>query len=200
MDNFDELKQLWQQQPIPTPTLPIDQLKKNNVDAQRKLERQQLLSGVLLLLTALFIVWMGFFSSIQFQSELTYLAVVLLALIPAAQGFINLSIYRRLHRIDVTMPVAQHLDQWQQYYVFRKQLLRINLPLYYLLLIGAFGLYFIEILGHFSLTGRIIALSLFTAWMLFAYFVLGKRTLRRENERLETIIANLRTMQQQLAV
>ena len=200
MDNFDHLKQLWQQQPVSarSTNVTVAELKKNNADNQRKLERPQLISAILLLLTAIIIIWMGFFSSIQFQSTLTYIAVVLLALIPAIQGFINLSVYSRLRRIDVTAPVAEHLAQWQQYYDFRKKLIRVNIPLYYVLLNVAFSLYFIEILGHFSLLGRITALSLYTAWVLFAYFVLGKRTLRKEDERLEMIIGNLRTIQQQL--
>jgi hypothetical protein len=198
MDNFEHLKQVWQQQVVPTETINTAELKKHNVDNQRKLERTQLLSGIALLLTPIGIIWMGFFSSIHFQSALTYVAVVLISLLSATQGIISLSLYVRLRRIDITLSIAQHLDQWERYYAFRKQLVRVNLPLYYLLMNGAFGLYFIEILGLMPLLWRLIALGVYLAWMLYAYFVLGKRTLRKEQERLETIINNLRAIQQQL--
>ena len=198
MDNFEHLKQVWQQQAVPTGSFNITELKKHNADNQRKLERTQLISAIALLLTPAAIIWMGFFSSIRFQSSLTYVAVVLIALISVVQGIINLSLYARLRRIDITVPVSRHLEQWQRYYTFQKQLVRINLPLYYLLLNGAFGLYFIEILGIMPTTGRLVALSIYVAWMLYAYFVLGKRTLRKEQERLETIIHNFQTILQQL--
>ena len=198
MNDFEQLKSLWQQQELTVGAPDPVQLKKNNEDHQRKLERVQLVSAILLLMTTVFILWIGFFSGITFHSTRTYVAVVLIALIPAVQGIINLTVYARLKRVQLAASTTQHLQQWQDYYAFRKRLIRLNLPIYYLLLNGAFALYFIEILGHFSLTGRIIALSLYTAWMLFAYFVLGKRSLRKEYGRLDAIISNLQALQQQL--
>ncbi|MFD2932440.1 hypothetical protein [Spirosoma flavum] len=198
MDDFEQLKHVWQQQSAPASIPDIGDLKKRNKNTQLKLERLQLLSAAALLLTSIFIVWMGFFSSVQFQSTLTYVAVVLLALIPAVQAAININVYVRLRRIDLAASVAQHLEQWEQYYAFRKQSIKVNLPIYYILLNGAFGLYFIEILGHFSMLGRVLALIPYFAWMLYAYFVLGRKSLQKENGRLESIINNLQTIQQQL--
>ncbi|GAB3979673.1 hypothetical protein GCM10028806_45530 [Spirosoma terrae] len=198
MDDFDKLKQVWQQQAVPVTKPDLDLLKQSNADHQRKLERPQLFSAISLFLTSAFILWMGFFSSITFQSRLTYVALALLSLVPAIQGVISLTVYNRLRRIDVTAPVTEHLSQWEQYYAFRQKMVRINLPVYYVLLNGAFGLYFIEMLGYFPLIGQLVALSLYVAWMLFAYFVLGKRALRKENGRLMSIIDNLKTIQQQL--
>lgn len=198
MDDFEHLKNVWQKQTILKPIVNSAELEKTNADHQRRLERAQILPAIALWLTSVGILWIGFFSGIQFKSSLTYVAVVLLALIPTFQGIINLTIYFRLRRIDVSAPIAQHLSQWQQYYAFRKRLIRINGPVYFLLLNGAFGLYFIEILGYFPLLGRLVALSIYSAWMLFAYFVLGARTLRKEHERLEAIINNLQTLQRQI--
>ena len=99
---------------------------------------------------------------------------MLLALIHAIQGGINLGVYVRLRRIGLGASVAQHLDQWEGYDAFRKQLIRINLPFYYILLKGVFGLYFIAILGYFSLVCPILALLPYVAWMMYAYFCVGK--------------------------
>lgn len=198
MDNFDGFKNLWQQ-PIAAPA-PIDSqwLKRTTATHQRKLERIQLIGAGTLFLTAVLLLLIGFGIDLQFRSILTYVAIVLLAAICVGQGIINLNVYSRLRHIDVTAAVTNHLQQWEDYYAFRKRLIRINGPVYYLLLNGAFGLYFIEILGMMPITARIIALSVYAAWMLFAYFVLGKRTLLKEEQRLTEIIDTLRQQQQQL--
>jgi hypothetical protein len=198
MDNFDSFKNLWQQ-PIAA-SAPIDSqwLKRTTATHQRKLERIQLIGAGTLFLTAVLLLLIGFGIDLQFRSILTYVAIVLLAAICVGQGIINLNVYSRLRHIDVTAAVTNHLQQWEDYYAFRKRLIRINGPVYYLLLNGAFGLYFIEILGMMPITARIIALSVYAAWMLFAYFVLGKRTLLKEEQRLTEIIDSLRQQQQQL--
>ena len=198
MDNFDSFKNLWQQ-PIAA-SAPIDSqwLKRTTATHQRKLERIQLIGAGTLFLTAVLLLLIGFGIDLQFRSILTYVAIVLLAAICVGQGIINLNVYSRLRHIDVTAAVTNHLQQWEDYYAFRKRLIRINGPVYYLLLNGAFGLYFIEILGMMPITARIIALSVYVAWMLFAYFVLGKRTLLKEEQRLTEIIDSLRQQQQQL--
>ncbi|GAB3891126.1 hypothetical protein [Spirosoma agri] len=198
MDDFENLKRVWQQQTIRPADFTSAELKKTNDGHQRKLERTQLMSAIALLLTPVGIIWIGFFSGITFQSSLTYGAVILIALIPAVQGIINLSTYNWLRRIDITAPIAEHLSQWQRYYAFRKRMIRFNGPIYFLLLNGAFALYFIEILGYFSWLGRVVVLIPYVAWMLYAYFVLGKRNLQKETERLEAIIGNLQTLQRQL--
>ena len=205
MNDFEQLKHVWQQQIISASSIDIAQLKKTNSDAQRKLEQTQLWPAFWLLLTAVILIaslrsiWMGFFFGIKFHSLLTYAAVVLIALISAVQGFINLAIYARLRRIDVALPATQHLAQWQRYYAFRKQLVRVDIPLYYVVLNGAFGLYFIEILALLPQWQWLTALALYAIWMLYAYFILGKRTIRREHERLELIIKNLQAIAQQLS-
>jgi amino acid permease len=198
MDNFDEFKQLWRQ--VPSAPAPIDsqQLVRNTAPQQRKLERTQLFGAVTLFVTAVLLLIIGFGIGLQFRSTLTYVAIVLLAVICVGQGLINLSVYGQLRRIDVTATVTNHLHQWESYYLFRKRLIRINGPVYFLLLNGALGMYFIEILGLMPLTSRIIVLALYIIWMLFSYFVLGKRTIRKEDDRLNEIIDNLRQQQQQL--
>lgn len=205
MDNFEHLKHIWQKQPVSKHVPDIRELQKSNADNQRKLEREQIRSGFWLLITSiilttsLYLIWVGFFFEIRFHSTLTYSAIILVALLSALQGFINISIYLRLRQIDVTTPAAQHLSQWQRYYAFRKRLVRVNTPIYYVLLNGAFSLYFIEILSLLSPPGRVIALSLYIAGVLYAYLTVEKQRLRKEFERLEAVINNLQQIEQQLS-
>ena len=199
MDEFDDLKKLWQQSPV---TVDAQTIRLTNATHQQRLERTQLRGAILLLLTAGLLLYLGFGSiltGLAFRAVTTYIAIALLALFSAGQSLIGLYVYQRLRSIDVSAPVTEHLRQWEAYYAFRKRLIRINLPLYYLLLNGAFALYFIEILGLMPMTERVIALTLYGTWMLFAWFVLGKRNLRREEDRLTSIMNNLRQQQAKLS-
>ncbi|MBB5286771.1 hypothetical protein HNQ92_004932 [Rhabdobacter roseus] len=196
MEEFEDFKRLWQQPTPPPPVLDVARLKKANQSAQRKLERTQLWSAVALILTTGWVAGVGFMS--DFKSSLTYVATGLLALIPLGQGLINLSVYRRLRRLDVAAPAAEHLRQWEAYYQFRRRLVRYNGPLYTLALSAALGLYYLEFLPYFSLVYKIVLCSVTLGWILFAYFVLGRRTLRKEYARLEEIMDNLKKLQQQI--
>ncbi|KAB7731137.1 hypothetical protein F5984_10015 [Rudanella paleaurantiibacter] len=199
MDPFDDLKKIWQQPVSPPDTVGWEQLRQTNATHSQKLAQTQLWSGIGLALTAVFLATFNELTGIRFTQQTTYVGLYLMALITGGQAVVNLYLYRRLKQIDLAAPVAEHLATWERYYAFRKQLIRINGPVYFLLLNGAFGLYFIEILGRMPLLGRTIALIVYTGWMLYAYFVLGKRTLRREDKRLTEIIGGLRRYQNQLS-
>lgn len=199
MDPFDDLKKIWQQPVSPPDTAGWEQLRQTNATHSQKLARTQLVSGLALALTAVFLATFNELTGIRFTQQTTYVGLYLMACITGGQAVVNLYMYWRLRQIDLAAPVAEHLADWERYYAFRKQLVRVNGPVYFLLLNGAFGLYFIEILGQMSLSSRIISLVVYTCWMLYAYFVLGKRTLRREEGRLNEIIGGLRRYQNQLA-
>lgn len=198
MTEFDDLKNSWQRATPPVAPVDVRQLRRANATVQQQLERKQLWGAASLVLTALYLIYLGFLSGIPFQALTTYAAIVLIVLCCVGQAGIQLYLYQRLRSIDIAAPVTEHLQQWETYYRFRKRLIQINLPIYYLLLNGAFGLYAIEILGLLPATMQGIVLVLYVAWMLFAWFVLGKRSLRREDDRLTGIMDRLREQQTQL--
>jgi FtsH-binding integral membrane protein len=198
MEDFENLKKLWQQESPTPPKIDVSALKKSTQSNQRHLERSQLKAIITLTLTALFIFWLGFFSSLQFRSRLTYAAMIMIIVVCLAQVAVCISIYRRLRRFNVAAPATEHLQQWENYYRFRQKQIKINTPLYSLALgIGLAG-YYLEILRYFSLFYQILIWAVTLAWILFAHFVLGRRTIRKEYQRLEEIIDNLRKLQQQL--
>ncbi len=198
MTEFDDLKNSWQRATPLVAPVDMKQLRRDNATVQQQLERKQLYGAASLLLTALYLLYIGFLSGIPFQALTTYAAIVLIILCCIGQAGIHLYLYQRLRSIDIAAPVTEHLQQWETYYSFRKRLIRINLPVYYVLLNGAFGLYFIEMLGLLPTMTRVLVLVLYMAWMLFAWFVLGKRSLRREDARLTGIMNRLREQQTQL--
>lgn len=198
MDEFELFKERWQQQPEPVKGPDLAGLKASNTDALSKLRRTQLWSAIALLATVVVLTWIGFFSGITFSSATTYTGLVLVLVVVLTQSLINFAIYRRLGQLAVTSSASEHLQQWETYYSFRKKMVRINSPLYFIGLNAAMGLYFIEILGYFSSAFIALFLVLYLGWMAFAYLYLGRRALRKEYGQIEAILENLRRLHGQL--
>ena len=72
------------------------------------------------------------------------------------------------------------------------------MPLYYTLLNIAMGIYMLEIFTGRPLLNVVIIIAVYVAWMLFAYFYLGKRNMRKEDDRLNSIIGELELIESQL--
>ncbi len=199
MKDFDDIKEMWQQQPAAdVKKADMVEVGRHTSSTKTKLKKQQLRGAIILCCTAVYIAWIGFFSGIHFQLAVTYIAILLMLAVILIQAVISLSIYRKLGHIDETLHPALHLKQWQDYYQFRKKQVRLNHPLYFIFLNLAFGLYFIEILSGRPFWGIVIVLTIYLAWMLFSYFVLGRRTLAREEKKLKTIIDGLTQVAAQL--
>lgn len=199
MKDFDDIKEMWQQQraaDIKKADMP--EAGRQTSSTKTRLKKQQLRGAVILCCTAVYITWIGFFSGIHFQLAVTYTGILLMLAVILIQAAISFSVYRKLDHIDETLHPALHLKQWQHYYQFRKKQVRLNHPLYFIFLNLAFGLYFIEILSGRPVWGVVIVLTIYLAWMLFSYFVLGRRAVAREEKKLKTIIDGLTQVAAQL--
>jgi Flp pilus assembly protein TadB len=72
------------------------------------------------------------------------------------------------------------------------------MPVYYVLLNIAMAIYMIEIFTGRPVANVIIFIAVYAGWMLFAYFYLGKRNLKKEDNRLRKIIDDLKAIEIQL--
>lgn len=199
MKDFDAIKELWQQsKPAAGVELDLHALQSQHAGIKRKLIRQQSIGSITLVITGVIIIWVSFFSGIRFQQVLTYFAVSLMVFVVWMQALIMFFVRRRLMAINDTLPPAQHLGQWNDYYAFRQKQINWNKPLYFLVLNLAMGLYFIEIFSGRPVLNVIIFIAVYIGWMLFAYLVLGKRSLKKEEDRLKTIIGDLKKLIAQL--
>ncbi len=198
MQDFDSLKNMWQQssaQDTPMQTLPIS---KTSASAKMTMQKQQLGGSILLLFTALLVGGMAIFGEFNFTRCYSYGGMALICLVCICQAGFMFSIYKKLKNIDDTVTPALHLQQWENYYAMRKQQNKWNMPLYYLLLNLAMGMYVLEIFTGRPVINVIIFIGVYAAWMLFAYFYLGKRNLKKESTKLDRILNELRTIERQL--
>ncbi|WP_242920560.1 hypothetical protein [Pontibacter liquoris] len=199
MQEFEELKHIWQQStPVPLSSH-LPDTGKASAQTKIKIQNQYRYGAICLLVTAILIASMAIWGNFNFKYWYTYAAMGLICAICLAQAAIKFYTFRKIKQIDQTAPPKQHLSQWEAYYAYRHRLLKWNKPLYFILLNMALGLYFLEVLGNASTQFQLISCTVYTCWMLFAYFFMGKRVIKRENQRIQSIIAELRHLTAQLA-
>lgn len=197
MQDFDSLKDIWQQPETGKTPAAID-INKKLKTTKMKLLKPQLHGAVYLTLTAIFIVCLAVFGNLNFQHWYTYGAMALISLICVLQAAFMYATYKKIKHIDETATPANHLQQWEAYYDQRKKQLKWNMPVYYILLNTAMGIYVIELFTGRPLRNVLIFIAVYAAWMLFAYFYLGKRSMQREKNRLQQIIDELHGKEDQL--
>ena len=201
MKDFDSLKTLWEQAGDDLPPRENKHVQWSNQSRNYKLNLQnhQLRGALMLILTGLLIIAMALFADFNFKSIITYTGMYLIAGICFVQAILLLFTWQKIKKIDETQPPRQHLQQWEAYYNFRQKQIKWNMPLYFIFLNLAMGIYLIEIFQGRPLTNVLIFTGIYLGWMLFAYFYLGKRVIRKEEFKLKTIMDNLKQLEAQLA-
>ncbi len=195
MQDFNDIQQLWKSNSEPAPELKFDFSKMTS--SQQKMIRRERIGSILLSLTAIYILGLAYFIDFRHPSVTLYFAMFAVAAICFLQAFVSFVNAKKLKEIDENAAPSQYLQQWQSYNEFRKKLVRWNIPLYFVLLSAALGLYMVEVLQDGSLRFKIIAYALTFGWILFAYFYLGKRQLRKTENRINSIISELQNLESQ---
>ncbi len=199
MKDFDALKDLWQQsKPAEQKTVDLSAIARQAKDTKEKLMRPLFIGSITLFMTPFFVIWVVYFSGIQLNWLTTHISIALMCLLVWLQSVLTFFTWNKLRLIDDTTAPALHLQQWEGYYAFRKKQLKWNMPVYFTLLTAAMGLYFVELLQGRPLGYTILLLTGFTAWMLYSYFVLGKRIIEKEEKKLKAIIDELGNIEKQL--
>lgn len=199
MQDFDSLKDMWQKPTSAAESPTITTINKTSKTLKMKLQKQQLGGAVMLVLTATLIAAMAIFGGFNFTHWYTYGGMVLICIVCLAQAGLMYSLYKKISNINETVAPAAHLQQWEAYYDLRKKQNKWNMPLYYILLNIAMGVYLVEIFTGRPVLNVSIFIGVYVAWMLFAYFYLGKRNMRKEDERLNSIVTDLKGIESQLA-
>jgi hypothetical protein len=199
MQDFDSLKNVWQQsagnvEPKPDITTTIT----NTTTSKMKLQKPQLHGAIFLTLTAVFIACLAIFGNLHFTHWYTYGGMALICLVCLVQAAFMYLTYKKIKSIDDTVEPAAHLRQWEAYYDLRKKQNRWNMPVYYVALNIAMAIYLVEIFTGRPLINVLIFIAVYAAWMLFAYFYLGRKNIKREDNRLQKIINELKTIEGQL--
>lgn len=192
MKDFNDLKNIWHQQNITVSMNPeelIHKAKKNKKEFNSKIAFQL---GTLCL-SMLVVAWVAI--TIPFEQMTTYLGIGLL--FTSVAGFSGFRMFQmfQLQKIDLTLQPEWVLPELEKVLSLQKFISTKLMTGYILLLNVAMGLYFIEVMSPMSTQLKIICLSVYIAWMLFAYFYLGKKQKLKEQQRLEEIIKAIKQIQ-----
>jgi Na+/H+ antiporter NhaD/arsenite permease-like protein len=200
MQDFDALKKLWQEEPenarqISTPA----ELSSTSQRNRKWLKNTQLIGAIGQIFTGAFITWMIFYGNFGFKFWYTYLSMGLVVLLCLIQASFMFYTYGKIKAIDDSLSPAEHLRQWENYYAIRKKQLTFQGPVFTILLSIILGIYYIEILSGRPFLPSLIIVIATIAWILFAYFYLGRKSIKKETGRLQAIIDELKQVEKQFS-
>lgn len=195
MKSFDELKNLWQQQAV-QPQKDAAEVMAKAKRSQAIIKRRMIIESVCLFATIIALLLVMFTN--DFDMTTTYIGLWLMIICILVFAFIKMWQYNWLKSIDLSGEPKTVLNQLEKFYEIQKKVNTKWILIYATVLNIAFAFYFIEILKPFGITGKIITVVIYTAWMLIAVFVLGKRGARKEDARMQGIINTIKDREQGL--
>jgi len=195
MEEFSDLENLWKHSETQVPTNKTDFLKiKNN---RNKMKNTYIKGAIMLFITGTIILVTMTYLDAPLKTTAVISAMIALSAICFLQAILMLFTAGKISAIDETQTPATHLKQWQNFRVFQLKQRRWNMPVYFLLLAVSLGVYFLEILKNVDLWKMILAFVVTYSWMLFAYLYLGRKSLKKEDARINCIISELKSLENQ---
>lgn len=195
MEEFKELENLWKQSEtkIPPQKTNISKIKNNRM----KLKNTYTKGAILLILTGIFILGLMIFLDSNLKTILVVSSMIIISITCFLQAALMLFTANEIAKIDETQTPTSHLKQWQSFRVFQKKQRHWNMPVYYTLLSIALGVYMYELLKNVDLWKMILTFAITYSWMLFAYIYLGKKEIKKQDAKLDGIISELKSLENQ---
>lgn len=194
MKEFDNLQELWKQQkqnPLPDVSVIIAKAKKEKQSMANKIVIQA--ATLLLAVVAIIMV----VAAIDFKMATTYIGVSLMFLTIIVFSAIRLYQVYKLKNIDLTQNPKKVLAELETFYAFQQFVNTKCTLAYFILLNIAFGFYFIEVMQPMSAMVKAIVLVVYIAWMLIAYFYLGKKQKEKEYAKTKAIIDSIKKIEKE---
>lgn len=196
MDNFDDLKNLWQQ--LPTQSLAsAREMNQKASHYQRTMKRKYIFSIACLAATLIFIGIIGYLIEPQYVTTRIGVVVIIVAIV--------ISIIAQGQLIQLLSPAGSpELDSrqyLQQMIAYRQKLKRVQttgMSLYFLLLSLGLGLYMTEYVLRMDLWMRAVTVSLTAGWIGFAWFYLRPRQIKKQTAKTDEMIDQLENVSRQL--
>jgi hypothetical protein len=192
MKNFEEIKDLWHNT-APQKDLPaLSEIISKIESTRKKIMRKNLISTIILCLTFIFIVWIGFKYDFEFITTKIGLMLVLISI--AFGIFCNFKLINRLSgKIDITSDTKSYLQQMLTFRNKQRVIQTKGMMIYFIILTSGLILYEIEFAVR-DLTFGIVYYACTLGWMAFVWFYLRKKTIAKQDKQINeqiTMIENL---------
>jgi hypothetical protein len=155
-----------------------------------------IVTTVLFAVTSLFICWIWLTYNPQFIT--TKLGIVLIILAMAIYGYSLNQQYPLLKNMDSASSNTEHLTNLLALKKKQQFLQTTMMNLYFILLSSGLGLYLIEYAQMMPTFWAIFAYAITGLWMLFNWFYIRPKTIKKQQAKLNDIIGKFENIQTQL--
>ncbi len=195
MEEFKDLENLWKETAtkVPQQNTNLSKIKTNRIKLKNTYQR----GAIMLILTGILIFGVMIYLDDQFKTIPIISSMILIIAVCLLQASLMIFTANKITRIDETQTPSLHLKQWQDFRIFEKNTRHWNMPVYFILLSSALGVYLFVLLKNVDLWKMILAFVITYSWMLFAYFYLGKKEIKKQDAKLDRIISELNTLENQ---
>lgn len=188
MKNFEDIKNLWQQQQV-TPQLDVNEMLAVVRKNARSIKRRLLKQSIILLVLFFYMIWIA---SIFHISKLQIASLIMIDMLILMFGIPRFVHYIKLKKINFSDEPLKVLKQSIAFHRSLKWLDTTGYYIYAALLVIAFVLYSYEPWLRMSLTWKWGYGTIFIGWFAFAVFFLAKRMRKKQNRQMEEIIEKLK--------
>jgi predicted signal transduction protein with EAL and GGDEF domain len=194
MDNNIDFKNLWKQQAVSPPNIEdlFSKLKHFKKVSLRKL----IITNVLLIATSVFILFIWYRYQPEFISTKIGIILVILAMV------IYLFVYNRLagfyKTIDGTLSNSGYLQKLISIKAKQHFLQSTMLSLYFIMLGLGLSLYMYEYVSRMTTFWGIFSYALTLGWIGFTWFYLRPKEIKKEQARVNDLIAKFEAVNKQL--
>jgi hypothetical protein len=191
MANFEQLQSLWNKQGTAEHIPDIAWLRKENKTTKGKMLQQVLFRGVVLTTTGVVIFFFMLKNGFGVKSYLSHIAVAGLGVLVFLQGLVEVYGAILLAKIDELQEPAEHIYSWKAHFQLRSRILAISGPVYFVSFNVLMIAFFVEALNDFTVLQRVAIGVAYTAWIIYGWFVVRRRTIEKEAQRIRQTIENL---------
>lgn len=195
MENFNELQDLWTKAETPAPkkTKNFSQIKTNKM----KLQQNQTKQASILVMIGILILLLMFSFDENLQTIGIMSAMIIISTVCFLQAALMFYNVRKINAIEETKTPSVHLQQWLNFREFQKKQRHWNMPVYYILLSVALAVYLYELLKEAEMWKMILTFAVTYSWMLIAYFYFGRSEVKKQDAKMDVIIAELKELDTQ---
>jgi hypothetical protein len=189
MAEFEQVQKIWKLQK-PTDDLPdAGTLLSLTRTTKNKLVRQVALQCVIFLLVTVYTIILQ--RSLALSETARY-AIYGLVIACVSQSLLNGYAWRALMSIDELQKPVAHASAWEHYYTTRIKLVRISGPVYFLLFNICMGVFLIDVGASYPVWLRVLVVAGYITWLVVGWFIVRKKVIYNECQRITGIINNLK--------
>ncbi|MBE5319521.1 hypothetical protein IM793_10145 [Pedobacter sp. MR2016-19] len=196
MQAFDQIQELWQKHEVEVKVSADEMLQQAKKEVNGlKLKSALNILGMLASFIAIAALWVFF----HFESWTTHVGISITIIAIGVYTLILYRDYRLISKTDFTAHPNEYLNNLKTYQLNRYKLYNTLYWFYMIALSLGLIFYFVEILAHFTVVQKVLAVGLTALWILFCSTILRKAVINREKERIALLIEKFERISGQIS-